>query len=95
MTDQWGPESDAMVRRAFEPEWAQLEVTLDFRSLIEQQIARTAALRHTTVDARNIKTALLRYEADLANPVQSTTQAWGDGNAGKLPCWMKLPPGVF
>jgi GntR family transcriptional repressor for pyruvate dehydrogenase complex len=62
VTEQWGPESDAMVRRALEPEWAQLEVTLDFRSLIEQQIARTAALRHTSADARQIKAALLRYE---------------------------------
>ncbi len=29
-----------MVRRALEPGWHELEVSLDFRSLIEQQIAR-------------------------------------------------------
>jgi DNA-binding FadR family transcriptional regulator len=52
-----------MVRRALEPGWNQLEVTLDFRSLIEQQIARTAALRHTVDDARRIVQAVRGYEA--------------------------------
>lgn len=62
VTDQWGPESDAMVRNALEPEWARLESLLDFRSLIEQQIARSAAQRSTKQDARRIKAALLAYE---------------------------------
>lgn len=62
VTSQWGPESDAMVRRALEPQWARLESLLDFRSLVEQQIARTAAERSTPEDARRIKTALLAYE---------------------------------
>jgi DNA-binding FadR family transcriptional regulator len=62
VTDQWGPESDAMVRSALEPEWARLESMLDFRSLVEQQIARTAAQRCTTDDARAIKAALLAYQ---------------------------------
>ena len=62
VTQQWGPESDAMVRNALEPEWARLESLLDFRSLIEQQIARTAAQRSTTRDVRRIKAALLAYE---------------------------------
>ncbi|MGI8576598.1 MAG: FadR/GntR family transcriptional regulator [Nocardioidaceae bacterium] len=61
VTDQWGPESDAMVRRALEPGWQQLEVTLDLRSLIEQQIARTAAERCTQQDSRRIKKALASY----------------------------------
>lgn len=60
---QWGPASDSMVRRALEPGWNQLEVTLDFRSLIEQQIARTAAMRHTAEDARIILQAVRSYEA--------------------------------
>ncbi|CAN5131752.1 FCD domain-containing protein [soil metagenome] len=60
---QWGPASDSMVRRALEPGWNQLEVTLDFRSLIEQQIARTAAERHTEEDARRIAQAVRGYEA--------------------------------
>ncbi|MCU1525804.1 MAG: GntR family transcriptional regulator [Microbacteriaceae bacterium] len=63
VTSQWGPASDSMVRRALEPGWNQLEVTLDFRSLIEQQIARTAALRHTGDDARRITQAVRGYEA--------------------------------
>jgi GntR family transcriptional repressor for pyruvate dehydrogenase complex len=73
VTDQWGPESDAMIRRALEPEWARLQVTLDFRSLIEQQIARTAAERHTPADARNIMAAVLKYE-----------QAGSDRDASRL-----------
>ncbi len=63
VTAQWGPASDSMVRRALEPGWNQLEVTLDFRSLIEQQIARTAAIRHTDEDARRIMQAVRGYEA--------------------------------
>lgn len=62
VTNRWGPESDSMVRRALEPEWAQLEITLDLRSLIEQQIARTAAQRCTSQDAHRIKSALKDYE---------------------------------
>ncbi len=63
VTSQWGPSSDSMVRRALEPGWNQLEVTLDFRSLIEQQVARTAAVRHTSDDARRIVQAVRAYEA--------------------------------
>jgi DNA-binding FadR family transcriptional regulator len=63
VTSQWGPASDSMVRRALEPGWNQLEVTLDFRSLIEQQIARTAAVRHTVDDARRIVQAVRGYDA--------------------------------
>jgi DNA-binding FadR family transcriptional regulator len=63
VASQWGPASDSMVRRALEPEWQQLEVTLDFRSLIEQQIARTAANRHTPADVDRIEQAVRAYEA--------------------------------
>jgi DNA-binding FadR family transcriptional regulator len=63
VTSQWGPASDSMVRRALEPEWQELETTLDYRSLIEQQIARTAAERCTPDDAERIRTAVLAYEA--------------------------------
>jgi DNA-binding FadR family transcriptional regulator len=73
VTDQWGPDSDAMVRRSLEPEWADLEVALDFRSLIEQQIARTAADRYTPTDVRDIKAALRRYEQ--ADNRESSRQA--------------------
>jgi DNA-binding FadR family transcriptional regulator len=60
---QWGPASDSMVRRALEPGWNQLEVTLDFRNLVEQQIARTAAIRYIRRDAERIAAAVGRYEA--------------------------------
>ncbi len=59
---EWGPASDSMVRRALEPGWDQLEVTLDLRSLIEQQIARTAAQRYLSEDALRIEQAVHAYE---------------------------------
>jgi GntR family transcriptional repressor for pyruvate dehydrogenase complex len=62
VASQWGPASDSMVRRALEPGWHELEVTLDFRSLIEQQIARTAAVRHTLPDAARIQAAVTAYQ---------------------------------
>jgi GntR family transcriptional regulator, transcriptional repressor for pyruvate dehydrogenase complex len=58
----WGPESADMIRRTLLPEWQQLESLLDFRHLIEQQVARTAALRRTASDARAIRQALRAYE---------------------------------
>jgi DNA-binding FadR family transcriptional regulator len=73
VVSQWGPASDSMVRRALEPEWAQLEVTLDFRSLIEQQIARTAAERRTAEDAELIRAGVRDYE-----------EAEGDREASRL-----------
>jgi GntR family transcriptional regulator, transcriptional repressor for pyruvate dehydrogenase complex len=62
VTGHWGPESDAMVRRALEPDWVRLETLLDFRSLIESQIARTAARRYTEDDAERINAAVLAYQ---------------------------------
>jgi DNA-binding FadR family transcriptional regulator len=62
VASQWGPASDSMVRRALEPGWGQLEITLDYRSIIEQQIARTAAQRCTPKDAERINEAVLSYE---------------------------------
>lgn len=57
----WGPESAEHVRRALLPEWAQFEQLLDFRGLVEQQIARTAALRRTRTDIAHITAALQAY----------------------------------
>ena len=67
VTAQWGPASDSMVRRALEPGWNQLEVSLDFRSLVEQLIARTAAIRHTEADAARITRAVSSYEMALGD----------------------------
>lgn len=63
VTSQWGPASDSMVRRALGPGWDQLEESLDYRSLIEQQIARTAAWRVGPDDAPRIRAAVSAYEA--------------------------------
>lgn len=59
---QWGPASDSMVRRALDVDWEQLEVTLDFRSVIEQQIARIAAQRIVQADVPRIAAAVKAYE---------------------------------
>jgi len=62
VTSTWGPESEEMIRRTLVPEWQQLEGLLDFRHLIESQIARTAAARRTPDDIRAIRNALAAYE---------------------------------
>lgn len=62
ITDRWSPEGDEMVARSLESAWPDLKVTLDLRSVIEQQIARTAAERADRSDARRITLALRAYE---------------------------------
>lgn len=62
VTDHWPQDSEVSVRRTLQAQWDQLAVTLDLRSVLEQQIARTAAERRTPADARNIKTSLRAYE---------------------------------
>lgn len=58
----WGADAEEMIRRTLNPEWQELELLLDFRQLIEQQIARTAALRREEPDILAIRGALLDYE---------------------------------
>ena len=62
VTDGWGPDSDEMIRRTLGGEWQEVELLLDFRQVIEQQIARTAALRRTDTDVKAIRAALVDYE---------------------------------
>ena len=57
----WGPQSAEMVRRTLLPDWGQLELLMDFRALIERQIARTAAERRTPKDVLAIRKALDAY----------------------------------
>ena len=56
-----GAESDEMIRRTLLPAWTELSEVLDFRQLIEQQIARTAADRRTDDDIRTIRAAVAAY----------------------------------
>lgn len=58
---QWGPASDAGVRRSLGESWGTVQETLDFRSLIEQQIARVAAQRITEQDVPRIDRAVRCY----------------------------------
>ena len=50
-----GPGSDEMIRRTLVPAWAQLTELLDFRQLVEQLIARTAAVRREENDIHAIR----------------------------------------
>ncbi len=61
VVSQWGPASDSGVQRALGESWGTLQETLDFRSLVEQQIARTAALRIVTDDEQRIRSAVQAY----------------------------------
>jgi GntR family transcriptional regulator, transcriptional repressor for pyruvate dehydrogenase complex len=57
-----GPDSDAMIRRTLDPAWTELTEILDFRRLIEQTIARTAAQRCDQQDIALIRAAVEEYE---------------------------------
>ena len=60
VTTGGGPEADDMIRRTLVP-WQELSAILDFRSLIEQTIARTAALRRDDDDIAAIRQAVADY----------------------------------
>jgi len=58
-----GPEADDMIRRTLVPAWQELTAILDFRSVIEQTIARTAAQRRGDKDIVAIRQAVADYSA--------------------------------
>lgn len=64
-TVEWRPsaESSSAVLRTLEPIRRELEGLFDFRSLVEQLIARTAARRHTPEDDEAMRQALANYRA--------------------------------
>jgi DNA-binding FadR family transcriptional regulator len=61
VTTNRGPEADEMIRRTLIPAWQELTAILDFRSVIEQTIARTAAQRRDTRDVGAIRRAIGDY----------------------------------
>jgi GntR family transcriptional regulator, transcriptional repressor for pyruvate dehydrogenase complex len=61
VTASRGPEADEMIRRTLVPAWQELTGVLDFRSVIEQAIARTAAQRRTIKDIGAIRRAIGDY----------------------------------
>jgi GntR family transcriptional repressor for pyruvate dehydrogenase complex len=63
VVSQWGPASDSGVQRALGESWGTLQETLDFRSIVEQQIARTAAQRIGPADEERIRAAVRAYSA--------------------------------
>lgn len=62
-TVDWHPSDDAIeaVSRTLEPIRRELEELLDFRALVEQLVAHTAASRHTAEDDREMRAALAKY----------------------------------
>jgi GntR family transcriptional regulator, transcriptional repressor for pyruvate dehydrogenase complex len=56
-----GPDSDEMIRRTLVPAWAELNEILDFRRLVEQLIAQTAAQRRDKHDITSIRDAVQDY----------------------------------
>lgn len=56
-----GPDADDMIARTLMPAWAGLTEMLDFRSLVEQLIARTAAERRDAHDIELIRAAVQQY----------------------------------
>ena len=58
-----GPGSEEMIRRTLVPAWAQLTELLDFRQLVEQLIARTAAVRRDDADIAAIREAVAKYSS--------------------------------
>jgi DNA-binding FadR family transcriptional regulator len=56
-----GPDSDEMIRRTLLPAWEGLTEILDFRRLVEQTIARTAAERRDEHDIAAIRKAVDDY----------------------------------
>jgi DNA-binding FadR family transcriptional regulator len=57
-----GPDADEMIRRTLLPAWEELSELLDFRQLVEQLIARTAAVRRGETDIAAIRDAVATYE---------------------------------
>lgn len=56
-----GPGSDEMIKRTLDPAWDELTELLDYRRLVEQQIARTAAERRSAADIETISRAVGEY----------------------------------
>ena len=56
-----GPDADGMIARTLVPAWADLTELLDFRLLVEQLIARTAAERREDSDIAAIHKAVEAY----------------------------------
>jgi GntR family transcriptional repressor for pyruvate dehydrogenase complex len=61
VTTGQGPDADEMIRRTLVPAWEELTEILDFRRLIEQLIARTAAQRRDERDVAAIRRAVDDY----------------------------------
>ncbi len=57
----WGHDTDLMIRRTLVPNWERIEHLLDFRAVLEAEIARVAARRRTARDVDAIRAATHAY----------------------------------
>lgn len=71
--DGWRPDSAAVIHRTLVVHWDRFESLLDFRTLVEPLIARTAAERADASDDQAIRAALERYRA--AGPDREASRA--------------------
>jgi GntR family transcriptional regulator, transcriptional repressor for pyruvate dehydrogenase complex len=69
----WGEDADAMIRRTLVPNWERLEQLLDFRAIIEGEIARVAATRRAARDVDAIRAAVHAYAE--AGPDRASSSA--------------------
>ena len=57
----WELGAESMIRRTLVPNWERLEQLLDFRAIIEAEVARVAAVRRSAHDIEAIRAALHAY----------------------------------
>jgi GntR family transcriptional repressor for pyruvate dehydrogenase complex len=71
-----GFEAESMIRRTLVPDWERLEQLLDFRAIVEAEIARVAARRRTAADIDALRGALHNYlNADPGRQTSSAADA--------------------
>ncbi len=69
----WRSDAPAIIHRTLLPDWARLEHLMDYRSIIEADIARVAARRRTQKHIDALRIALEEYISSPAERASSTT----------------------
>lgn len=67
-----GQDAGEMIRRTLDMNWARLEELLDFRTIIEAEIARTAARRRASRDVDAVRAAVHAYAESGADRPSSS-----------------------
>ena len=69
----WRADAPAIIHRTLLPDWARLEQLFDYRSTVEEQIARVAARRRTPKQVDALRVALEAYITSPAERASSTS----------------------